>query len=133
MQSPVHHPTSSGSLASPLSSNGHHHSGFPQRKDVFPDVRVTLRGALPPAEIFSSGMQRRPSLNFEDGNIAVLAGNSYFLVHWGFLSRQSEYLAELIRENNSSPAMTLEGRPVLHLPDSPDDISLLLHSIYDGL
>jgi hypothetical protein len=78
-------------------------------------------------------MQRRPSLNFEDGNIAILAGNSYFLVHWGFLSRQSEYLAELIRENNSSPTTTLEGRPVLHLPDSPDDISLLLHSMYDGL
>jgi hypothetical protein len=41
-------------------------------------------------------MQRRPSLSFEDGNVAILAGNFYFLVHRGFLSRQSEYLAELI-------------------------------------
>jgi hypothetical protein len=78
-------------------------------------------------------MQRRPSLSFEDGNVAILAGNFYFLVHRGFLSRQSEYLAELIKDNFSCPNMTLEGRPVLHLPDSPDGISLLLHSMYDGL
>jgi hypothetical protein len=130
MQSPVHHSTSSGSLASPLSSNGHH-AGSPQWKDVSPEIRFTLHEA-PPA-IISSGIQRRPSLSFEDGNIAVLAGSSYFLIHRGFLSRQSEYLAELTRDNNSCPTMTLEGRPVLHLPDSPDDISLLLHSMYDGL
>jgi hypothetical protein len=78
-------------------------------------------------------MQRRPSLSFEDGNVAILAGKSYFLVHRGFLSRQSEYLAGLTKDNYSCPTMMLEGRPVLHLSDSPDDISLLLHSMYDGL
>jgi hypothetical protein len=78
-------------------------------------------------------MQRRLSLSFEDGNVAILAGKSYFLVHRGFLSRQSEYLAELTKDIYSCPTMTLEGRPVLHLSDSPDDISLLLHSMYDGL
>jgi hypothetical protein len=78
-------------------------------------------------------MQSRPSLSFEDGNVALLAGKCYFLVHRGFLSRHSEYLAERTRDNGSHLTMTLEGRPVLHLPDSPDDISLLLHSMYDGL
>jgi hypothetical protein len=78
-------------------------------------------------------MQRRLSLSFEDGNVAILAGKSYFLVHRGFLSRQSEYLAELTKDIHACPTMTLEDRPVLHLPDSPDDISLLLHSMYDGL
>ncbi|KAI0268620.1 hypothetical protein BC834DRAFT_820707 [Gloeopeniophorella convolvens] len=78
-------------------------------------------------------MRRRPSLFFEDGNIAILAGKSYFLVHRGFLSRHSGYLAGLIKDASSCPPMTLEGRPVLHLPDSPDDVSLLLHSMYDGL
>jgi len=78
-------------------------------------------------------MHRRLSLSFEDGNVAILAGNSYFLVHRGFLSRQSEYLAELTKDIHACPTMTLEGRPVLPLPDSPDDISLLLHSMYDGL
>ena len=78
-------------------------------------------------------MQRRLSLSFEDGNVAILAGKSYFIVHRGFLSRQSGYLAELTKDIVACPTMTLEGRPVLHLPDSPDDISLLLHSMYDGL
>lgn len=132
MQSPGHHSTSSGSLASPLSSNGHH-AGSPELKNFSHEARIMRSGTPLPTAIFSSGMQRRLSLSFEDGNVAVLAGNFYFLVHRGFLSRQSEYLAELIEANCSCPTMTLEGRPVLHLPDSPDDISLLLHSMYDGL
>jgi hypothetical protein len=132
MQSPVHHSTISGSLARPLSSNGHH-AGSPQKEDFSPEIRLALHGTPPPATVFSSGMQRRLSVSFEDGNIAILAGDSYFLVHRGFLCRKSEYLAELTRDYNSRSSMRLEGRPVLHLPDSPDDISLLLHSMYDGL
>jgi hypothetical protein len=132
LHSPEHHTTSSGSLASPLSSNGHH-GGSPPLKDVSPEIRIARLGTPSPTAIFSSGMQRRLSLSFEDGNVAILAGKSYFLVHRGFLSRQSEYLAELTRDIHACPTMTLEGRPVLHLPDSPDDISLLLHSMYDGL
>jgi hypothetical protein len=131
-----HHPTSSGSLASPLSSNGHH-GGSPQQlkesKDVSSEIWIARPGTPPPTAVFSSGMQRRLSFSFEDGNVAILAGKSYFLVHRGFLSRQSEYLAELTRDIHARPTMTLEDRPVLHLPDSPDDISLLLHSMYDGL
>ncbi|KAH9045100.1 hypothetical protein EDB84DRAFT_1469198 [Lactarius hengduanensis] len=132
MQSTEHHPTGSGSLASPLSSNGHH-AGSPQMKNVAHETRFTRHGTPPPESIFGPGIQRRPSISFEDGNLAVLAGKSYFLVHRGFLSRQSEYLAELSRNPYSRPTTTLEGRPVLHLSDSPDDISLLLHSMYDGL
>jgi hypothetical protein len=129
MQPSEQHPTGSGSLASPLSSNGHH-AGSPQMKH---ETRFARYGTPPPVSIFGPGIQRRPSISFEDGNLAVLAGKSYFLVHRGFLSRQSEFLAELSRDTYSRPAMTLEGRPVLHLSDSPDDISLLLHSMYDGL
>jgi hypothetical protein len=127
-----HHPTSSGNLASTLGSNGHH-GGSPQLKDVSSEIWIARPRTLPPAAIFSSGMQRRLSFSFEDGNVAILAGKSYFLVHRGFLSRQSEYLAELTKDIDACPTMTLEDRPVLHLPDSPDDISLLLHSMYDGL
>ena len=128
-----HHPMSSGSLASPLGSN-EHHGGSPQLKDVSSEIWIARPGTPPPpTPIFSSGMQRRLSFSFEDGNVAILAGKSYFLVHRGFLSRQSEYLAELTRDIHVRPTMTLEDRPVLHLPDSPDDISLLLHSMYDGL
>ena len=123
------HSTSSGSLADPLSSNGQYASSS-QLRDV---VWTTRPATPPPTAILSSGMQRRLSLSFEDGNVAVLAGNTYFLVHRGFLSRHSESLAELTKDIYSCPTATLEGRPVLHLPESPDDITLLLHSMYDGL
>ena len=132
MQSTEQHPTGSGSLASALSSNGHH-AGSPPTKTVSHESRFTRYATPPPASIFGPGVQRRPSISFEDGNLAVLAGKSYFLVHRGFLCRQSEYLAELSKDTYSRPTMTLEGRPVLRLSDSPDDISLLLHSMYDGL
>ena len=131
LQSPERHPASPGSLASPLSSNGHH--GSQQLKDVSSEFRMTRPGTPPPTVIFGSGMQRRLSLSFEDGNVAIVAGKSYFLVHRGFLSRQSQYLAGLTEDSYSCPTMMLEGRPVLHLSDSADDISLLLHSMYDGL
>lgn len=128
---PEHHPTSSGNFASPLSSNGHH--GGSPHLNVSYENRIARPGTPSPTAVYSSDVQRRSSLSFEDGNVAILAGKSYFLVHRGFLSRQSEYLAELTKDLHARPTMTLEGRPVLHLPDSPDDISLLLHSMYDGL
>jgi hypothetical protein len=129
MQPTELHPTVSRSLASPLSSNGHH-GDSPQTKNVAHEPRFTRHRTPPPVSIFGPGIQRRPSISFEDGNIAILTGSSYFLVHRGFLCRQSEYLAELSRDTYS---MTLEGRPVLGLSESPDDVSLLLHAMYDGL
>src|SRR6266404_2961514 len=127
VQSTEHHPTGSGSLASPLSSNGHH-AGSLQIKNVSHETCFMRHGTPPPVSFFGPGIQRRPSISFEDGNLAILTGKSYFLVHRGFLSRQSGYLAELCKETYSRPTTTLEGRPVLRLSDSPDDISLLLHS-----
>lgn len=133
MQPAELHPTVSGSLASPLSSNGHH-ANSPQTRKVAHEPRFTRHGTPPPVSILGPGIQRRPSISFEDGNLAILAGSSYFLVHRGLLCRQSEYLAELVsRDTYSRPTMTLEGRPVLHLSDSPEEISLLLHAMYDGL
>src|SRR5579859_271407 len=105
MPSTEQHPTG---LASPLSSNGHHASS-PQMKNVSHESRFARHGTPPPVSPFGPGIQRRPSISFEDGNLAVLAGRSYFLVHRGFLSRQSVYLAELSRDTYSRPNMTLEG------------------------
>ncbi|OAX44146.1 hypothetical protein K503DRAFT_861722 [Rhizopogon vinicolor AM-OR11-026] len=68
---------------------------------------------------------------FKDGNIVLLAGMSYFLVHQGLLSRHSEVLDQLIRTMDNS--LVLEGRPVLTLPDPSPDITHFLKAIYDGI
>ncbi|OJA14502.1 hypothetical protein AZE42_04456 [Rhizopogon vesiculosus] len=70
-------------------------------------------------------------LYFKDGNIVLLAGMSYFLVHQGLLSRHSEVLDQLIRTMDNS--LVLEGRPVLTLPDLSPDITHFLKAIYDGI
>jgi len=74
---------------------------------------------------------KHTDLYFKDGNIVIVAGMSYFLVHQGLLSRHSEVLGQLMHTMDSS--QTLEGRPVLALPDASIDIAHLLKAIYDGV
>lgn len=68
---------------------------------------------------------------FKDGNIVLLAGMSYFLVHQGLLSRHSEVLDQLMSTMHNN--LTLEGRPVLTLPDPSADTVHFLKAIYDGM
>ena len=74
---------------------------------------------------------RHPELSFEDGNLAVLCGHQYFLVHRSVLFRHSTVLAEMAE----SPAkeelsQSLEGRPVLRLLHPPDEVYILLKHLY---
>jgi len=68
---------------------------------------------------------------FKDGNIILLAGMSYFLVHQGLLSRHSEVLYQLMSSMDDNP--TLEGRPVLTLSDPSNDMAHFLKAMYDGM
>jgi hypothetical protein len=74
---------------------------------------------------------KHTDLYFNDGNIVLLAGMSYFLVHQGLLARHSEVLNELMRSMDNTP--TLEDRPVLTLPDSSTDVAHFLKAMYDGM
>lgn len=74
---------------------------------------------------------KHTDLCFNDGNIVLLAGMSYFLVHQGLLARHSEVLDELMRSMDNTP--TLEDRPVLTLPDSSTDVAHFLKAMYDGM
>jgi hypothetical protein len=80
----------------------------------------------------SNAPTRHQALSFTDGTIAVLAGNSYFLVHKGFLARHSQPLASAIKAQSSCRRL-LEGRPVLNLPDTADDMYHFLVALYDGM
>ncbi|KAJ7703235.1 hypothetical protein B0H17DRAFT_1042405 [Mycena rosella] len=74
---------------------------------------------------------RHPELSFPDGNLAILTGSVYFLVHNGLLCRHSVPLEQAI--NALDLRVQLEGRPVLHLLDSSHDMSHFLSALYDGL
>ncbi|KAF8902665.1 hypothetical protein CPB85DRAFT_95490 [Mucidula mucida] len=78
-------------------------------------------------------LARYPGLSFDDGNLAILTGHYYFLVHQGLLSRHSPILGSSI-EALSSSCSILEGRPVLRLDDvSADQMHFFLCALYDGV
>ncbi|KAL1747049.1 hypothetical protein HDZ31DRAFT_80751 [Schizophyllum fasciatum] len=78
-------------------------------------------------------VSRHPKLSFSDGNLAVLAGNQYFLVHQGLLSRHSPTLAAILASLDSATTPTIEGHPVLELAEDPDDMYFFLTALYDGI
>lgn len=78
---------------------------------------------------------RHLDISFSDGNIALVAGDFYFSVHQGVLSRHSHLLAESIKKlkvEDSQPQL-IDGHTVLVLDDQPKDLARLLLALYDGV
>lgn len=78
-----------------------------------------------------SAPTRHPDIYFEDGNLAIVAGTYYFLVHRKVLSQHSAKLDTLIESSISdNNASLIEGRAVLPLDDSPEDLTYFLQVLY---
>lgn len=77
--------------------------------------------------------RRHPDLCFDDGNIAVLSGSYYFIIHQGLVCRHSAPLATAIKELNCKLPVFLETRPVVELSDSPNELYYFLRALYDGV
>lgn len=94
----------------------------------------TNQHAPKPHEIQVQVSSRNPDICFNDGNIAIKAGSQYSLVHRGVLARHSDVLESLIQTlEGDVNSRHLEGRPVLELQDSPEDIVRFLQALYDGM
>jgi len=76
---------------------------------------------------------RHPGLSFDDGNIALLTGSVYFVVHQGVLARHSEILKKAIEALKSTQVHLLEDLPVLSVQESPQDMFQFLLALYDGM
>ncbi|KIY50401.1 hypothetical protein FISHEDRAFT_65004 [Fistulina hepatica ATCC 64428] len=78
---------------------------------------------------------RHPTFSFDDGNLALIAQDHYFLVHQGLLSRHSPYIANFLKSvDTSSPLLAkIQGRPAIRLEDTADDVCLFLTALYDGV
>ncbi|KAK7057225.1 hypothetical protein R3P38DRAFT_1167205 [Favolaschia claudopus] len=76
---------------------------------------------------------RHPDLSFSDGNIAILAGSVYFLVHKGLLCRHSVPLQQATKALEPARAKQLEGRPILHADCTPEAMYHFLSALYDGI
>lgn len=74
---------------------------------------------------------QRSEPSFSDGTLAVVAGDSYYLVHKGFIERLSEPLRAAICRLGS--AHLLEGCPALVLEENATDAHQFLRCLYDGM
>ena len=86
-------------------------------------TRARVGSAPDPDE---TGVQTDGQVWFPDGNIVVVAANKVaFRVHKGILSLRSDIFRDLFSLANfadAATAETIEGCPVVHLTDPPEEI-----------
>ncbi|KZT71061.1 hypothetical protein DAEQUDRAFT_667007 [Daedalea quercina L-15889] len=73
---------------------------------------------------------RHSELCFDDGNLAIVTGRQYFLVHKSLLCYHSAVLREQMEARHPDHVRMLEGRPVLALQDTPEDMTYFLKALY---
>ena len=67
---------------------------------------------------------------FSDGNIILQAGGVAFRVYRGILSLHSEVFADMFSVPQPVSVDTLDGCPVVHLVDHPDELRRLLRVLF---
>ncbi|KAH9942297.1 uncharacterized protein BXZ73DRAFT_41159 [Epithele typhae] len=73
---------------------------------------------------------RHSELCFEDGNLSIIIGKQYFIVHRGVLCLHSQVFHKRIKAIKSGDDRLLEGLAVLYLDDSPEDFAHFLQALY---
>ncbi|KAI0706604.1 hypothetical protein C8Q76DRAFT_801008 [Earliella scabrosa] len=76
--------------------------------------------------------QKHDSFWFSDGSIVLVANSTAFRVHTSILTRHSPVFMNIINLPQAEDAKRIDGCPVVHVSDSADEITCLLHAIYDG-
>ncbi|KAL4246536.1 hypothetical protein ABKN59_009966 [Abortiporus biennis] len=72
---------------------------------------------------------------FDDGNIVLVARNTSFRVHKGFLRRQSPVFNDILnlpQSPDETSGAQIEACPIVQLSDSREDIHHMLSVLYDG-
>ena len=97
------------------------------------EPRGNAEDATPATTLEFEVPTRHPDLSFMDGNVAVLTGHQYFLVHKAVLSRHSPVLKDRLATLPPVGTRLLEDRPVLQLSHGPDEMYSFLRSLYGSV
>ena len=75
----------------------------------------------------------RSTFWYDDGNIILQADFTQFRVHRSVLSKQSSVFEGmfLMPQHPNSEDSTVEGCPVVFMPDRADDLSIVISMFYD--
>jgi len=68
---------------------------------------------------------------YADGNIILIAKNHAFKVYCGILSQHSKVFRGLLSLPQPESAERMDGCPIIHLIDSPDDVRYMLRYLLD--
>jgi hypothetical protein len=88
----------------------------------------------------SGDLQQHPGLYFYDGNLVLAAPHAsgykqLFCVHQSVLSSQSAVFADMLSlpnpETDTAHNETYDGKPLVMMPDSAEDLAILLKALYD--
>ncbi|TFK82912.1 hypothetical protein K466DRAFT_555880 [Polyporus arcularius HHB13444] len=103
-------------------------SGSPSRKRPRPEAEESISQTVTVGE-----PQRDEELWLSDGNVVVVAQHAVaFRVHKSLLAQRSEVFRDLFSLPSSGTEETLDGCPVVHLIDPPDDLRHLLSVLCCG-
>ncbi|KAJ3505000.1 hypothetical protein NMY22_g17732 [Coprinellus aureogranulatus] len=100
-------------------------------------VTTDVAGSSAPSSLSPSPAKQgapayhRHALSFEDGNLALLAEDRYFIIHQGLLCRHSQVMQQMLVE--STDTRRLFDRPVLELDEKWTDLGCFLGALYDGV
>ncbi|KAJ7142093.1 hypothetical protein C8R43DRAFT_1016281 [Mycena crocata] len=87
---------------------------------------MNLTGTAP------NGPQRVQGLWFEDGNVIIQAETDLFRVYRGVLAARSPIFQDMLGLPQPQEPETLEGAPLVHLPDSSAEVVVFLRAIFDS-
>ncbi|KAJ7350461.1 hypothetical protein DFH08DRAFT_695648 [Mycena albidolilacea] len=73
----------------------------------------------------------RSDIWYTDGSVVLQAHTTQFRVHWGILSQHSSFFREIqgLPQPNDQP--TVDGCPIVELPDDVVDVEHLLRALYN--
>lgn len=80
-----------------------------------------------------SSATRHPDLWFDDGSVVLEVETTLFRVHRSALSSHSTVFADMFSIPQPPDQETIEGCPVVKLPDSASGVACLLEAIYNPL
>jgi hypothetical protein len=73
----------------------------------------------------------RSKVWYKDGSVVLQAESTQFRVHWGVLSENSTFFRGLEDLPQPSDQPTVDGCPIVELPDAVIDVEYLLKALYD--
>ena len=102
-----------------------------------PSISITTLSDFEVADILDDEIPTDPTtvtphdtLNFEDGNVEVLCGNTLFRVHTSILSLHSPALRQMFAQASLVTAESPNGCPRIPSSDKATDFAMLLKTVY---